>query len=407
MSTTSPEQKFISEVWGLQGTAYVVVALRYYSRFTVLGWRCLAWDDILMLLAIMAYTAESVMAYLVVAHWKGLANNAMTDEQRAALDPQSLEWGLRVNGSKTHVCGLLLYTTLLWLLKACWLLYYSRLAYGVYNTRRVIHGGIVITAGSYVACLLVALFKCVPFDHQWQINPSPGNHCMPAISTIQTVFVMVMNTLSDFYLMAIPLPLIWRSNLPLRKKLILLVMFSGGFLEMAFGILRCVSILTVGVPRPPSSPHPLAFKLGDTDPSQSGYWSVRESFVCIVLTNLPMVYPLFKRFIDKGRSVTGTKSVTTRGYKLNSMPSRANGNYRRQQQQQQQAPYSGPNNDGAWDSKEQIIHGRGHGPESSIEAGTLSDMSAEPAPSDHIVVTTEFTIIEPSPRGSRTSSRET
>lgn len=120
-----------------------------------------------------------------------------------------------------------------------------------------------------------------------------------------------------------------------------------------------------------------------------------------------MVYPLFKRFIDKGRSVTGTKSVTTRGYKLNSMPSRANGNYRRQQQQQQQAPYSGPNNDGAWDSKEQIIHGRGHGPESSIEAGTLSDMSAEPAPSDHIVVTTEFTIIEPSPRGSRTSSRET
>lgn len=76
----------------------------------------------------MAYTAESVMAYLVVAHWKGLANNAMTDEQRAALDPQSLEWGLRVNGSKTHVCGLLLYTTLLWLLKACWLLYYSRLA---------------------------------------------------------------------------------------------------------------------------------------------------------------------------------------------------------------------------------------------------------------------------------------
>lgn len=55
MSTTSPEQKFISEVWGLQGTAYVVVALRYYSRFTVLGWRCLAWDDILMLLAIVSH----------------------------------------------------------------------------------------------------------------------------------------------------------------------------------------------------------------------------------------------------------------------------------------------------------------------------------------------------------------
>jgi hypothetical protein len=69
------------------------------------------------------------MAYLVVAYWKGLANNAMTDEQRAALDPNSEEHVLRVNGSKSHVAGLLLYTTLLWLLKGCWAVYYARLTY--------------------------------------------------------------------------------------------------------------------------------------------------------------------------------------------------------------------------------------------------------------------------------------
>lgn len=51
----------------------------------------------------------------------------MTDDQRAALDPNSEEWRLRVNGSKTHVVGLLLYTTLQWLLKGCWLVYYARL----------------------------------------------------------------------------------------------------------------------------------------------------------------------------------------------------------------------------------------------------------------------------------------
>ena len=68
---------------------------------------------------------------------------------------------------------------------------------------------------------------------------------MPAISTIQTIYVMVMNTVTDFYLMAIPLPIVWQASLPWRKKVVLLIMFSGGFLEMAFGILRCVSILTV------------------------------------------------------------------------------------------------------------------------------------------------------------------
>lgn len=68
---------------------------------------------------------------------------------------------------------------------------------------------------------------------------------MPAISYVQTVFVMVMNTLTDFYLMAIPIPMVWQSRLPKAKKITLVIMFSGGLLEMAFGILRCISILTV------------------------------------------------------------------------------------------------------------------------------------------------------------------
>jgi hypothetical protein len=58
---------------------------------------------------------------------KGLANNAMTDEERAALDPLSDEYAQRVLGSKLHVVGLLTYTTLLWLLKGCWTIYYDRL----------------------------------------------------------------------------------------------------------------------------------------------------------------------------------------------------------------------------------------------------------------------------------------
>ncbi|GJC87296.1 hypothetical protein ColLi_10134 [Colletotrichum liriopes] len=121
--------RFIREVWGLQGAAYLVVGLRYYSRASTLGWRKFAWDDALMGIATIVYTAESVAAYYVVAFWKGLANNGMTDGQRASVDPTSEEWQLRVNGSKTHVIGLLLYTTLLWLLKACWVVYYSRLTY--------------------------------------------------------------------------------------------------------------------------------------------------------------------------------------------------------------------------------------------------------------------------------------
>ncbi|KAF3056020.1 hypothetical protein GL218_06872 [Daldinia childiae] len=397
------EQAFIREVWGLQGTAYLIVALRYYSRFEILGWRSLAWDDAIMFMAVLVHTAESLMAYFVVSRWKGLANNAMTDAQRAALDPQSNEWYLRVNGSKTHVAGLILYTTLLWLLKACWLVYYARLTEGVNNMHRLIRFGIIIIGVTYISCLLVAFLKCIPFHHQWQINPSPGNNCMPAISTVQTIFVMITNTLTDFYLMGIPLPVVWKSHLPWRKKLILLIMFSGGFLEMAFGILRCVSILT----------------LGDIDPAQSGYWSVRESFVSVVLTNMPMVYPIFRRFIEKGLSASRSRATSqgdTRGYKLNSMPGRT-----ASAAQRQNLSASEPN-DTAWDSKEHIIADRRQGSSESCDEGSLNlpkhqtigitfDGSGIPGGSGRaadeghqIMVTKEYTVTEGSRRGSSTMS---
>lgn len=40
--------RFVREAWGLQGAAYIVVILRYFSRIRQLGWRKLALDDFFM-----------------------------------------------------------------------------------------------------------------------------------------------------------------------------------------------------------------------------------------------------------------------------------------------------------------------------------------------------------------------
>lgn len=73
------------------------------------------------------YSFETAAAYIVGAWWFGLANNGMTEEQRAADDPNSHEHYLRVGGSKTQLVGWSLYTFLLWLLKLCMTIFYSRL----------------------------------------------------------------------------------------------------------------------------------------------------------------------------------------------------------------------------------------------------------------------------------------
>ncbi|PTD08223.1 Lipase 1 [Fusarium culmorum] len=357
MATQAEQQAaanaFIQEVWGLQGAAYFIVGLRYYSQFSSFG-RRIQWDDILMLLATIVYTAESVAAYFVVAYWKGLANNGITPAQRQALrdDPDSPEWALRVNGSKTHVIGLLLYMTLLWLLKGYWVIYYLRLTEGVASAKRYARWGTIIIPVTYVSCFLVAFLKCIPFEKQWQIDPEPPNSCLPAITYIQTIYVMAMNTATDFFLMSIPLPMIWKARMPWRKKVVIMFMFSGALLEMIFGILRAVSILTKG----------------NTDPAQSGYWSVRESFVSFVVTNLPMVYPLLKRVVEK--TVSASKSGTrtpglgdSQGYRLGDYKNKANSRSR---------PDETDLGDTVWGSKDHIVpaDGQASGDDTSIQSAS-------------------------------------
>ncbi|KAK4205414.1 hypothetical protein QBC40DRAFT_320139 [Triangularia verruculosa] len=328
-------RKFLRELWFLQGTAYLIVILRYVSRVRTVGLEGLSWDDIIMAFTTVVYTGESVAAHILVTSTDGLANNGMTDQERAALNPNSEEYAKRVIGSKLHVAGLLLYATILWGLKACWTLYYSRLTAGVHRMRRMIQVAYVLMPATYIVCLLIAFLKCIPFENQWQIYPPPRINCQPAISPLQTIVVMVLHLLTVLFLMAIPLPMVWKANLPLRKKFMLFIMFSGGFLEMTFSILRCTSILMYG----------------NTDPAQSAYWSLRESFVSVTLTNMPMVYPLVKHYFEKGlSSLGGGKSGTnnaSNGYPLGTSNVKSRTHNSRH-------PLSIPDNT-CWGSEESIV----------------------------------------------------
>lgn len=73
------------------------------------------------------YGSTTGLAYVTGSRYQGLANNAMTDEQRATLVPGSEEYTMRVKGSKIQLINWLDYILLLWLLKTCMALFYSRL----------------------------------------------------------------------------------------------------------------------------------------------------------------------------------------------------------------------------------------------------------------------------------------
>ncbi|KAJ5203636.1 uncharacterized protein N7498_004515 [Penicillium cinerascens] len=283
---------FVTEAFTLLAVAIVIIGLRTTARWFMVGPRNFQPDDYLMLLACVVYGLETAAAYMVGAWFKGLANNAMTDEQRRTLPADSEEYRLRVGGSKVQVTGWSLYTLLLWLLKTCMAVFYSRLTAGLINMRVRIQIAYGLIAATYIATLFSILFGCHPMHKNWQIYPNPGNYCQPAVSKIDIYVTVVLNVATDVYLISIPAPMLFKARLRWREKLELLVLFSGGLFVMMAGILRCVLILTAGA----------------NGAEQAGSWACRETFVAVVIGNVPMIYPLFRRLARRAGLYMTTKS---------------------------------------------------------------------------------------------------
>ncbi|KAK2051988.1 hypothetical protein LY76DRAFT_527541 [Colletotrichum caudatum] len=284
--------EFVTEAFTLLGVAIGVISLRTYARVSAVGVKHLQADDYLMLFVALSYSAETALAYSVGAYWRGLANNGMTDEERMNLDPSSEEFMLRVNGSKTQVAGWITYSCLvLWPAKAAMCTFYLRLTQGMHGYRRRIMCGFVSIGVTWLAVLFSIIFSCYPMEKNWQIYPDPGNFCQPAISKINILVVVVLNSLTDLYLLSIPIPMLWGSQLPLRKKLGLIVLFSGGIFVTMAGVLRCVLIITDPI----------------NGAQQAGSWAVRETFVAIVTSNVPMIFPLVRRWLSP---ILGTIATT-------------------------------------------------------------------------------------------------
>ncbi|KAI1191955.1 hypothetical protein F5B17DRAFT_448370 [Nemania serpens] len=105
--------------------------------------------------------------------------------------------------------------------------------------------------------------------------------CQPAVSTRVVWVYASLNIVSDLYLLSIPIPMLWNTTLALPKKLGLIVLFSGGVFIIVCALIRAVLIVT--------------------DPiggaQTAGSWAVRETFVAVITTNLPMVFPLISGWL--------------------------------------------------------------------------------------------------------------
>ncbi|KAM0428302.1 hypothetical protein ACHAPT_007203 [Fusarium lateritium] len=271
---------FNIEAFTLLGIALLVTALRSYVRISTVGFGNLWADDYLVLVAAIVYSIETGLAYSVGNIAKGMANNSMTDDQRAALQPDDTEYQLRILGSKIQLAGWSTYSFLLWILKGAMCTFYYRLTKDLEGYRTRILIGFAFIISSFVVVQLNLILSCRPFYRWWQIYPDPGVYCHPAISPGLVWTYLSFNVATDLYLIMIPMPMLWKAAMPWLQKFWLITLFSCGLFVTMAAILRVALLVSDPV----------------NGAQLAGSWAVRETFVAVLVTNVPMLFPQFKKW---------------------------------------------------------------------------------------------------------------
>jgi len=118
-----PANPFQTEAWAEYGVGMAILFTRIGARCTQIGWRWQG-DDFFALLAVFFFTAELVMLELI-----GQYGSITGMNNELALKLTAEEERRIIIGSKCLLAGWIVYTTLIWCLKACLLFFYNRLTY--------------------------------------------------------------------------------------------------------------------------------------------------------------------------------------------------------------------------------------------------------------------------------------
>ena len=179
-----------------------------------------------------------------------------------------------------------------WGTKSCLLLLYWRL------TQNLKQNIMVKAVAVYVAVTYVVMeslyfgYWCRPFHDYWQ-TPTKNTQCTTALHHL--IMNLSFNLSSDILIMSIPLPLLFKAHMDLKRKLLLILPFSMGVFTILCAIL---------------SKH-----LSFTQPF-SGYWVYwycRESSTAMIVTNMPYSWALIRRAFGLKSFFGGSDDVTIQG----------------------------------------------------------------------------------------------
>ncbi|KAL7951405.1 PTH11-type GPCR protein [Trichoderma barbatum] len=183
-------------------------------------------------------------------------------------------------GSKLSIANRVFYNSYLWLQKLVLLDLYRRLIHDLPYEKWLLWSYLFVFFATYTVVQVFTFSECKPFHLYWQVLPDPGP-CAQA--QMQLIVLGVLNIVTDFMLLIMPIPVIFKLKAPLGRKAQLLTLFTLGIFIIIITIIRL----------PINSSHPYSQVNRTT-------WASTELVTAAIVVNAPTLYSFWnKRQRDK------------------------------------------------------------------------------------------------------------
>ncbi|KAM5353177.1 hypothetical protein ACJZ2D_016932 [Fusarium nematophilum] len=96
-----------------------------------------------------------------------------------------------------------------------------------------------VVAGYSFSAVLVAIFQCHPVEMAWDITITHGS-CIDRMAYF--IATLALNVATDLFMLALPIPMLWKVKMPKRQKLGLIGIFMTGSFVCVIGFLRIQSL---------------------------------------------------------------------------------------------------------------------------------------------------------------------
>ncbi|KAL0940493.1 uncharacterized protein CTRU02_203256 [Colletotrichum truncatum] len=258
------------ESWSLYTVGILIISLRLYGQARRLGGlRNYQADDYLQLVAVGFYTV--LVATLNIITDNGGSNLFLPEDLPTFTESDVRN---RIENSKYVLVSEQAMLNVIYVLKACVLILYTRLTLGL-AAKRIVRFLAIYVAVGWTASQIAMFASCQPFKGYWAVPP-PDPQC--ATYEHYAIVQACFNISSDVFMMMVPLPLIFKMSTAWRQKVVLVFIFGLGICIIIAAMLTKI------------------YNLEDPYSPRYMLWYIREASVAVYVSNLPLIWPLLREW---------------------------------------------------------------------------------------------------------------